>query len=571
MRLLTASIAARLLVLLTLARAASAQDIRGTVRDSATSAPVPGAVVMVLNAADVVLGRNITNQRGEYRIPSTSGGTRLRVVRLGFRPRMQPLLAPTDGIAPFDVTITAIPITLDSVRTLAAASCPQRSDAPAALALFEQARHGLLTTVVSRGVKPARMKRLFFDRHFDSTSQNITHQRVHADSTVSMSSFGAVRRASEFVQQGFMLDIAGIRTFFAPDAETLLDDEFAGGYCFRIMDAQRSRPHQIGLGFRAADSRRDRVDIDGALWIDTLARALVDVEFRYTGMDRAYEPYHPGGRVSFRAIRNGVVLVDRWTLRLVDPHDDAATAMLKRLQPRRNSDTRCPTRSCYKSAAPAQYDVHEVGGELAHAVWDDGSTFDDALGRLVVHALQDSSKAMVRTVMKLDDTEYQSVSDANGDMTFEDLIPGPYDLFVVDPDLLPLGFTLATGASFSAVRDSTVSLRVPVPAAVDYAAHLCAADKGTMGSAWILGRVATADGHPVDGATWVVQRPVEGGGWEDVGPGGVTGADGTFHDCRLSPNMTVRVVAQHPGAADAFSLRGLTGRLTVVTLEMRPR
>lgn len=65
--------AARVLLLLTLARAASAQEIRGIVRDSATRAPVPGAVVMVMDGADMVLSRNLTNQPGEYRIASTRG------------------------------------------------------------------------------------------------------------------------------------------------------------------------------------------------------------------------------------------------------------------------------------------------------------------------------------------------------------------------------------------------------------------------------------------------------------------------------------------------------------------
>ena len=245
MRTPSSWVAERVLIVLVLASAAAAQEIRGTVRDSGTHLPVLGAVVMLVDATDAVLARNLTNQRGEYRISATPGGTRLRVLRLGFRPRVMPLPPQANGIEQIDVIITAIPVTLESVRTVAAASCPRRSDASAALALLEQARSGLLTTIVSRGVKPARMIRLLFDRHFDGSSERITHLHVRVDSAVTTASFGAVRSAVDFVKQGFLLDSAGVRTFFAPDAETLLDDEFTGGYCFRITGSPFQLPYSL--------------------------------------------------------------------------------------------------------------------------------------------------------------------------------------------------------------------------------------------------------------------------------------------------------------------------------------
>lgn len=486
---------------------------------------------------------------------------------------MLPLSAPTGDVAQVDLTITAIPVTLESVQTVAATSCPRRSDASAALALLDQARSALLTTIVSRGVKPAGMKRLFFDRRMDGNSNRITHQRVRVDSAVTAGSFVALRSASHFVMHGFMLDSAGIRTFFAPDAETLVDDGFAGGYCFRIIDAERSRPHQIGLGFRAADGRRDRVDIDGALWIDTLARALIDVEFSYVGLDRAYEPYHPGGRVSFQAMPNGVVLVDRWTLRFADEREDTVIMLLRRPQLKGGATARCPTNLCSNRVGLPKRDMREVGGELARVVWDDGSSWKGQLGRLVVHAVRDAAQSEMRTVMKLDDTEYLGVSDAGGALVIEDLMPGPYDLVVVDPDLSPLGITLPTGTSFAAMRDSTLSVRVTVPSAAAYVAQACgaSADQGSSGTAWILGRVTTPAGRPLPGATWVVQRSVDGGGWVDIASGGSTDANGIFHYCRLALGTAVRVAARHAGAEEVSHVQALAQRLTIFTLEITPR
>ena len=46
----------------------AAQELRGTVTDSASAQPIPGVVLTLLDANGAVLGRNITNERGDYRI-----------------------------------------------------------------------------------------------------------------------------------------------------------------------------------------------------------------------------------------------------------------------------------------------------------------------------------------------------------------------------------------------------------------------------------------------------------------------------------------------------------------------
>ena len=82
----------------------------------------------------------------------------------------------------------------------------------------------------------------------DGVSDRIASQSVTLDSTSrSTSSFSAVRSATEFVQAGFVSDGNGGATFYAPDAEALLDDAFIAGYCFRLVKAdrlayRRSRP-----------------------------------------------------------------------------------------------------------------------------------------------------------------------------------------------------------------------------------------------------------------------------------------------------------------------------------------
>src|SRR4051812_30304227 len=65
----------------------AAQQLRGTVRDSASQAPIAGAVLVLLDSAGRALGRNITNERGQYALILSRGMQRMQVMRIGFRPR----------------------------------------------------------------------------------------------------------------------------------------------------------------------------------------------------------------------------------------------------------------------------------------------------------------------------------------------------------------------------------------------------------------------------------------------------------------------------------------------------
>jgi hypothetical protein len=52
-------------LLLGAAALAHAQELRGTVRDSASARPISGAVIQILGAAGQTVASSLTNQRGE--------------------------------------------------------------------------------------------------------------------------------------------------------------------------------------------------------------------------------------------------------------------------------------------------------------------------------------------------------------------------------------------------------------------------------------------------------------------------------------------------------------------------
>ena len=155
------------LLLLSTARVAESQELHGSVVDSATRRPIASAVLVLVDDAGLAHGRTITNDRGQYRIVLPADVRRVRVLRLGFRARELPLVA---GDGTLDIAMIAIPTLLEKVTVQAARACPRRDDAQAALALLEQARAGLLATVVAAEQNAATMKLLRYERQMDGTS-----------------------------------------------------------------------------------------------------------------------------------------------------------------------------------------------------------------------------------------------------------------------------------------------------------------------------------------------------------------------------------------------------------------
>jgi hypothetical protein len=550
------------LLALTVGRALHAQQLRGVVRDSASGLAIPGAVVTLLDTAGALAARTVTNERGQFRATLLGNGVRsVRLVRLGFRPAEARLPAADGGEIHMDIVMVSIPLSLQPVSVTATGSkCPRRRDRVLALALLEQARAGLLATVVARSQVPATMKRVMAWREMAGNSTRITHQRVRIDSVdATLGSYEAAFSAPEFVRNGFVADSNGTQIYYGPDAETLLDDEFSSGYCFHVMDPNRRRPNQLGLGFRPADRKDGRVDIDGALWIDTVARALVDIEYRYAGMDPRLDEYDPGGQMFFREMPNGAVVIDRWSIRMVGGESDGGMAP--------------PQPVSSPSRVPPALRRAEVWGEVALASWPD-TTWRSSLGALQLQLRRPNGSPVSGLMIKLDDSDYQAIADSAGIAVIPDLVPGPYEVSVADPSLAPLGITLATSLRFTSVRQQTWSAILTVPTAQEYVSDRChrSAPRTTTGSGdgWVIARVTNPSGDPVPGLTWSlavrmagVERPVVVG---EEAP-----SDGIVQYCQLHRGDDVILSFRAPAMAEMSRQLTLTKQVNVVTVEMRAR
>ena len=550
-----------LVMLVILAPALRAQ-VAGTVRDSASQQPLPNTAVIVLEPSGKPVSRGVTDQQGRFRLATTTGKVtrraapktvyplRLRVLRMGFRPREIPLSAASAGTV-WDIGLVSFPIQLEEVQVVAV-TCPQRPDRKAALSLLRQVRMSLLANVVARSQRSATLERLLDERGGDGPSGRIVNQAVRTRVTSSTSEpFSAARSAAAFSRQGFLEDSTGTHTYVGPDAETLIDDAFAERYCFKVAPPDRARPLQVGLGFEPVDREDGRIDIVGTVWIDTLSRVLREANFHYVGLDQQTSALSPEGRLSFRELSNGVVIIDQWSLRLAGE--------------RRQSGRTLVGRTPEVSAMGARERPQEIGGEIARASWPDGYSWQAPLGTIRLRAVDGQGRPASGSVVQLLDTDYRATTDASGTFVLSDLLPGPYTASVRDPRLAALDVPSTTTLRLSAVRDSTIDARVVVESADDYVMRRCGYDGGIAGRARLLGRAMRADGQPASDARWTMRDEF---GTVLVESGKVDG-DGFFHSCQLPMNKSVTIdVWQNDRRSNAS--RTTTDPLTTLRLVLPP-
>jgi hypothetical protein len=348
----------------------------------------------------------------------------------------------------------------------------------------------------------------------------------------------------------------------APDADVFLDDGFVDAYCFHIVRPSRDRPGQAGLGFAPARRERGRVDVEGTVWVDTAGRELREVEFRYVGLPRDVDALHPGGHVTFLALSNGLVLVNRWQLRLVGVAvDTVPTPRLREGAP---------------LAIRNRMLVNESGGEVASVRWP-GHAYDAPLGSLSFRVQTPDSQPAVGAMLRLDGTDYRATTDSSGRARMDRLLPGPYSLVLIDPRLAAIDLPLETGVRFEARRDSMHEAAFTLPSVPASMQDHCESRRVRMSSPsdtipWIIGRVRRSDGRVVAPGTVRVLREVRTGTWEPVNELFRVGTDGLFWICsaELAFAKEVQVVYQVRGGRAHSMMVPLRRDLTVVPLDIEP-
>lgn len=454
-----------------------AQQVRGVVRDSSLAAPLSGAVVTLLDSAGTSVSRAISDASGSFVLTRTTRAVRLRVVRIGYRPQVVGLPAGPNTV---EIAMAKLPPMLAAVRVTDSELCPGANASTNAVELWEQAKAGLLATVVARETKPAKMQALTYKRITTTTDERVTEQSTQLTSGYSNRPFIAPAEASFFARRGFMQEDAAGRLYSAPDADVLLDEDFAATHCFHIEGADPEHPGQIGLAFAPARGRDALVDVAGVIWMDRITPQLRSLDFLYTGLEPAATRARSGGHIEFRTMENGLTFIERWRLRLatllVDERSrDVASGIPNE---RRN-------RADFRVA-----DLRESGGVVLAASWPDGTNWRDSLSGLTGSVVQLHLPISIpAAVVSLSGTDAETQTSSNGSFELSPVVPGRYTVVVTDTTLAEYAAPRSTKLTADIVRGRLTTIRVELPPLVDVIRDVCREQRMPRGTSMIIGRV----------------------------------------------------------------------------------
>ncbi|NUQ10819.1 MAG: carboxypeptidase regulatory-like domain-containing protein [Gemmatimonadaceae bacterium] len=526
-------------------RPAGAQDVSGFVRDATTGAPIPGAVVMVLDATRATVARGLTSTGGAFRLPVSSGIT-LRVIRIGFAPFEAPLarLAPS----PVTISMTLLGRIMDRIAVRANPVCPRRADQREALALWSAATDAFLAMVVANteASTSGTVTQLLYNRLMEPGGRRIAHQSSRRVVTGNIAPIRADRPPAAFVDSGYVVQRGDVSTYYGPDAMVLLDSSFAATHCLSIRSDARGRPGQIGVAFAPP---RDRAvsDIAGVLWLSREPLSLKTLEFEYRGVDQSVIDMRGGGRLEFATLSNGVPTITSWLVRSPRLAYLPAGTMLR-------------GRAVREREVSTIHEIYETGGLIVSGRLADGTTWSAPLATQggVVLTMR-TGTPVVGAVVTFDSTDQRAVTDSAGHFVFHELLPGPHQLRIVDTTAIRVRIADSTtfvlpDSSLQQMVMRVATRRVEIRAATTAPLEVrlpwrevvpgCGVHEGEP-RFFVMGVVMTPDSAPVPSADVRLS-------WTDGSPGGAVettvatraNTDGAFFVCGIPADreLATRVV-----------------------------
>ncbi|MES2176685.1 MAG: carboxypeptidase regulatory-like domain-containing protein [Gemmatimonadota bacterium] len=418
---------ATIVALLLFVSSANAQRLTGIARDTGSVAPLSGVVVVVLDANRIALSRAITGEDGRYSVDLPASATQLRVVRIGYQPRVIALATPRAARPTLDFALTKVGSLLSTRFVNDDRICSTDRDRTDALSLWEQARAALLASIVARESHPSTVMNLTYER-VTARGGLVLQQATRLATGRTTRPFVAADAPAALAEQGYLVENADGRWFKGPDADVLLDDSFAATHCFSVQPPDAAHPGAIGLGFEPARGRERLMDVRGTLWMESTNPSLRSLEYRYTGGDPAWERAGAAGAIYFRTMPNGVVFVDEWKL-----HIPVMQGIVQRGAT--NGGQRLPSRGVTLRQSPDSQ-IGTSGGVVLSASWPDDVHWQLSLQPLFGAVQEEGTrKPIVGALIIVPATGDTVATDSLGRFEFSPWVPGRYRVTVIDTSL----------------------------------------------------------------------------------------------------------------------------------------
>ena len=307
---------AGLTILLLGASDLTAQAVQGRLLDVRSGEPVAGALIVMLDADGGEVATTVTSSRGTYLLRAPGAGIfRLRAERIGFENSVSDeITILADQTVSEELTASSSAIVLPVLAVESETECRVRPEEGQAIyVLWEEARKALQVT--ERTAAGYRFDAVMYQRLVNLWGEPLEQGDMQFVSMAGRHPFRSVP-IEELEEQGFVREAEEGTYYYGPDAEVLLSDGFLDSHCFRYRTAGDAIV--VGLAFEPVREDRDRVDVEGVLWLDRQTSQLRTLEFSYTGVPRPRQlgtgpgPY---GQMVFDQLPDGGWIVREWWIR----------------------------------------------------------------------------------------------------------------------------------------------------------------------------------------------------------------------------------------------------------------
>lgn len=279
---------------------------------AAPGVQLSGALVALVDSADVVAHEVLSNSRGLASVRAAPGRYRVRVRRIGYRPFFSEPVT-LSATRKLDLRVESPRVVLSAMVVNARSQCGRiAADVNALATAWEEIVKALRASELTSADVSAIGRSTMYRRDIGAGGAVISADTTWLP-TPSGRPFAAIDHGS-LIEEGYVRGNPAIGwEYFGPDQAVILSPGFAETHCFRLARDAR-RKGEIGVAFEPVPRRRIP-DIKGVLWIDATTSELREVVFRYVNVD-ILEMFEPGGFARFRRMPSGAWIVSEWQLRM---------------------------------------------------------------------------------------------------------------------------------------------------------------------------------------------------------------------------------------------------------------
>lgn len=390
--------------------------ITGSLSDTLSSAPVEGAMVVLLDLEGRIVERTMTGADGAFALAAPRAGRFvLRADRIGHESTLSAELNLARGdTAHLPMVADVRAIRLAGIDVEADPRCVLRPEEGRSVArLWGEARKALESARWTANHGLYQYEFVEFDRVWDGNRRSISNQRLRRRVENSQALFGSVP-VDVLMSEGFVVEEGDAWVYRGPDADVLLSDPFLDTHCFRI-GRREGESELIALEFEPV-ARPEHSEIEGVLWVDRQNAELHSIDYRYVNLERDWGGRRFGGTIEFDRLPTGPSIIRRWTIWM-------------------------PSLQHVFGQRRARFSgIREQGAEVMAIRSPTEAILEYPAGRLSGRVLRGPDQRPVADVIvSLDGVDAWSETDSTGAYDIDGLIAGPYTLRVHDEALSHVG------------------------------------------------------------------------------------------------------------------------------------